>query len=120
MQKITSPSASTPYVRLFALIFSIGVTLGSGLGYGLSQALDTVCQQQQQTQLESRHLGQAEYVRLALGMSLSEVESILDRGTEISRSATTAIFIWKNSDGSQIKATFENGKLKSKEQNNLK
>lgn len=118
MQKIAP--ASTPYVRLLSLIFSIGVTLGSGLGYGLSQALDTVCQQQPHTQLQSRHFGQAEYVRLAPGMSPSEVESILDRGTEISRSATIATFVWQNPDGSQIKATFESGKLKSKEQSNLK
>ena len=61
----------------------------------------------------------AEYERLKPNMPLSQVESILGRGTEISSSTTTSIYLWKNRDHSQIKITFEEGKLTHKEQLSL-
>lgn len=62
----------------------------------------------------------AEYQRLQPYMTLNKVESILGRGTEISSSINRNTYIWKNPDKSQIKATFEEGKLIEKEQFDLK
>jgi hypothetical protein len=59
------------------------------------------------------------YSRLAIGLTQSQAELILQPGIEESRSATTSVIKWQNSDGSYIKATFEGNKLKVKEQKGL-
>ncbi|MBW4565788.1 MAG: hypothetical protein KME32_32830 [Mojavia pulchra JT2-VF2] len=94
--------------------------LGSGLAYGFVQTAFNSQQHEQSAQPELGRFGRAEYEQLKPGMSLTEVRSILYRGVEVSRSATTATFVWSNSDGSKITATFVNDKLKSKEQSGLK
>lgn len=111
---------SKSYGHLLAVIFSIGIALGSGFGYGFNQAISNIKQQELTNKNEFYHFSRAEYERLKITMSLSEVEAILGRGTEVSRSTTMATFIWHNFDGSKITGTFENGKLKSKEQSGLK
>ncbi|MTJ48928.1 hypothetical protein FJR05_14115 [Dolichospermum sp. UHCC 0259] len=102
---------------LLALLFSLGVALGSGVKHGFYQPAFDSKEQNQSAQAE---FGRAEYEQLKPGMSLTEVRSILYRGIEVSRSVTTAIFVWENPDGSKITATFESDRLKSKEQSGLK
>ena len=61
----------------------------------------------------------AEYQRLQIGMSLTEVETILGRGIEIQQTKNRETFIWKNSNGSSITATIEEGKLIDKKQSEI-
>lgn len=108
--------------RLLATIFCIGVTLGSGLGYGFKQATDLMPFKftSAVTQRENQNFGLAEYIRLEPSMTLTQVESILDRGVEIERSETTTTYIWRNASDSSITVVFKNGKLARKTQVNLK
>lgn len=105
---------------LMKIALSLGIMLGSGLGYGFLQTAFNSQQHEQSTQTELGRFGRAEYEQLKPGMSLTEVRSILYRGVEVSRSATTATFVWENHDGSKIAATFEHDLLKRKEQFGLK
>jgi hypothetical protein len=121
MFSLTNYKLFNPTIRRLAIIFfSLGVALGSGIKYSFHQAASNSKEQKQSTQAELGRFGRAEYEQLKPGMSLTEVRSILYRGIEISSSETTAKFIWQNPDGSEIKATFENDRLKSKEQSGLK
>lgn len=108
-----------PPVRLLGVIFWIGVALSYSLKYGFRQAVDSK-QHEQSAQTELYRFSRVEYEQLKTGMSLTEVRSILYRGIEVSRSGTIATFIWQNPDGSEITATFEHDKLKSKAQSGLK
>ncbi|TBR59301.1 hypothetical protein B4U84_19555 [Westiellopsis prolifica IICB1] len=94
--------------------------LGSGLAYGFVQTAFNSKQHGQFAQTESHRFGRAEYEQLKIGMSLTEVRSILNRGIEVRQSTTTATFVWENPDGSKITLTFEGNRLKSKEQSGLK
>jgi len=61
-----------------------------------------------------------QYERLKLGMSLVEVQAILNAGIETQRSMANRVFMWKNHDGCYILATFTDGKLTDKKtQKNL-
>lgn len=72
-------------------------------------------------QAQLRSFSRIDYEQLRIGMSLTDVRAaILNSGVEVSRSSTVATFVWENPDGSKIIATFENDKLKSKEQTGLK
>ncbi|MCC5668177.1 hypothetical protein LC653_31030 [Nostoc sp. CHAB 5784] len=88
------------------------------LPYGFQAAFHSQ-QLEPSAQVQLRPFGRAEYEQLRIGMSLTDVRSILNRGVEVSRSATMASFVWENPDGSKITATFENDKLKSKKQSGL-
>ncbi len=101
-------------IRLLAVFSSIGMALGYGFAQGLNQASPNKCSHNVQTQPPP--FSQVEYERLKLSMPLAEVEAILGRGGEVSRSTTRAIFRWKSSCNYSITATFENNKLTSKEQ----
>lgn len=105
---------------LMKIALSLGVMLGSGFVYGLVQTAFYSKQHEQSAQVELSRFSRAEYEQLKPGMSLTEVRSILYRGIEVSRSATTATFVWENPDGSKITATFESDRLKSKQQSGLK
>ncbi|MBN3871641.1 MAG: hypothetical protein HWQ23_15570 [Nostoc sp. JL33] len=89
------------------------------LPYGFQTAFHSQ-QLEQSAQVQLRPFGRAEYEQLRIGMSLTDVRSILNPGVEVSSSATMATFLWKNPDGSEITATFEHDKLKSKAQSGLK
>lgn len=118
MPNLPGHNAATSFVysnRVLAAFFSIGVALGSGMGYGFSQATSKAA-----SHIEAQAIGLAEYQRVQPGMSLSEVEAILGRGTEVSRTQTTVVFVWRNFDRSSMTATFENSDLKSKAQYDLK
>ncbi len=117
----TNPTQSNnTLVRSLKNILAVGIILGSGLAYGFFQTAFNFKQLGQTTQTEPQRFGRAEYEQLQPGMSLTEVRSILYRGIEVSRSATTATFVWENPDGSKITVTFENDRLKSKEQSGLR
>uniref|UniRef100_A0A8J6ZTG1 Uncharacterized protein n=1 Tax=Desmonostoc muscorum LEGE 12446 TaxID=1828758 RepID=A0A8J6ZTG1_DESMC len=73
-------------------------------------------QLEQSAQVQLRPFDRAEYEQLKIGMSLTDVRSILNRGVEVRRSETMATFVWENPDGSKITAIFQSDKLKSKEQ----
>ncbi|MDZ8259876.1 hypothetical protein [Nostoc sp. ChiQUE01b] len=95
------------------------VVILSYLSYGFQAAFHPQ-QLEPSAQVQLRLFGRAEYEQLRVGMSLTDVRSILSRGVEVSRSATMATFVWENPDGSKITVTFESDKLKSKEQSGLK
>lgn len=99
------------------IVIPAGVILGF-LAYGFQTAFHPQ-QLEQSAQVQLRLFGRAEYEQLRIGMSLTDVRSILNRGIEVSRSTTTATFVWENPDGSKITVTFENDRLKSKEQSGL-
>jgi hypothetical protein len=111
---------NTLFRSMMNIALSLGVMLGSGFVYGFVQTAFYSKQHEQSPQTEPRRFGRAEYEQLRTGMSLTDVRSILSRGIEVKRSETTATFVWENPDGSQITATFEHDKLKSKEQSGLK
>ena len=118
------PQKPQPNAALLAKVFCIGITLGSGLGYGFKQATDLMppCKSTSTllTLSEKQNLGLVEYIKLEPGMTLAQVESILDRGVEIQRSETTMTYIWTNANGSNITVLFKNKKLENKNQFNLK
>jgi hypothetical protein len=63
----------------------------------------------------------SEFTRVSTGMSYVEVEKIIGfLGTEQSRSElagiTTVMYSWKNDDGSNMNAMFQDGKLVTKAQ----
>ncbi len=111
---------NTPVRSLMKIALLLGVMLGSGFVHGLVHPASYSKQDEQSAQAELSRFGRAEYEQLKPGMSLTEVRSILYRGIEVSRSATTATFVWENPDGSKITATFEHDLLKSKQQSGLK
>ena len=126
----TNPTQSNNILaRLLAkvdikLIIRPGIAVGVGLtilGYLPNlQAAFHPQQLEQSAQVQLRPFGRAEYEQLRIGMSLTDVRSILGRGSEVSSSATIASFTWKNPDASEITVIFERGKLKSKAQSGLK
>lgn len=76
---------------------------------------------EQSTQTQLRSFNRTQYEQLRIGMSLTDVRATISNpGVEVSRSSTVATFVWENPDDSKITATFENDKLKSKEQSRLK
>ncbi|MEH2451908.1 hypothetical protein [Nostoc sp.] len=78
-------------------------------------------QPERSPQVEPRPFGRAEYEQLKIRSSLTDVRSILGRGTELEGDATMATFVWENIDGSKITATFdEHDRLRSKKQSRLK
>ncbi|OYD86633.1 hypothetical protein CDG77_33980 [Nostoc sp. 'Peltigera membranacea cyanobiont' 213] len=77
-------------------------------------------QLEQSAQVQLRPFGRAEYEQLKIGMSLTDVRSILYQGTEVNSSATIATFVWENPDSSKITIIFEHDKLKDKSQSGLK
>lgn len=119
-QKKPTPPNNSLLRLLMKITLSLGIMLGSGLASGFIQTAFAPKQYEQSAQAELGRFGRAEYEQLKPGMPLTEVRSILYRGIEVSRSATTATFVWENRDGSKITATFVNDRLKSKEQSGLK
>ncbi|MBH8565906.1 hypothetical protein I8748_27695 [Nostoc sp. CENA67] len=111
---------------LSRLLGFILITISCGFGYGLIRGIFDVNQQQLFTKTKvqdviyTESVSRTEYERLRLGMSLGEVEAILGRGVETEQSATNTNFIWRNQDGSEITANFQNGKLTRKTQSKLK
>lgn len=110
-----------PYLSKLPPIYTALVTIAL-IFFSFQQPKASTCETNKtstQSQLQQQYNGRADYERLRLGMTQVEVESILGRGIEIERSHFLTTFIWKNLDGSSIRAIFENGKLRSKNQENL-
>lgn len=101
----------------FRLLAVIAIGLGIGIGNGLINANSK--NNSTSTIVQTRHFTRAEYERLKLGMSIAEVESILDRGTETEQYMGRKTFIWKNPDDSTITVIFEDSKLIRKQQTGL-
>ncbi|MHC5718351.1 MAG: hypothetical protein ACYTX0_41290 [Nostoc sp.] len=120
----TNPAQSNNTLAGLSVKISLNIVIPAVLMLGLLrygfQAAFHPQQLEQSAQVELRRFGRAEYEQLKIGMSLTDVRSILGRGSEVSSSATMATFLWKNPDGSEITATFEHDKLKSKAQSGLK
>ena len=100
------------------IIIPAGVML-SFLVYSFQAAFHPQ-QLEQSAQVQLRPFGRAEYEQLKIGMSLTDVRSILYQGTEVNSSATIATFVWENPDSSKITIIFEHDKLKDKSQSGLK
>ncbi len=116
MTIVPNSQLPNPQSRLLAIVFTLGVTLGSGFGYGFTQAMSNTEQQNPSQKRLYNDASPIKYERLKVGMSLTDAQAILGSGgTEVDRTATTAIVIWE-SKGYKITATFENDKLKSKKQ----
>jgi hypothetical protein len=69
--------------------------------------------------IATKQFGLNEYTMLQPGMTLTEVRSILGKGTELKSTANSATYEWKNADGSRIHCSFKQGKLELKEQSKL-
>jgi hypothetical protein len=69
--------------------------------------------------ITNKPFGLNEYTMLKPGMTLTEVRSILGKGTELKSTASSATYEWKNADGSSIHCSFKQGKLELKEQSKL-
>lgn len=112
---MTNTNSNQPNVKI---VITIPVTIVIQVAVILEHNFKTAFhpkQLEQSAQTELYHFSRVEYEQLKTGMSLTEVRSILYRGIEVSPSATTATFLWKNPDGSKITVTFENDRLKNKE-----
>ena len=104
-----------PMLRNYLIpIFSLGVALGAGLSNGMNYAATY-----HENRLEEIALTRAEYGRVTMQMSLTQVEAILGRGTEISQAEDFIVFEWKNQNGSSMTAVFEYGYLVQKSQTDL-
>jgi hypothetical protein len=66
-----------------------------------------------------QQFGLNEYTMLKTGMSLTEVRSILGKGTELESTANSVAYKWKNDDNSSIYCYFKEGKLERKKQSRL-
>ncbi|MCC5612262.1 hypothetical protein LC612_37465 [Nostoc sp. CHAB 5834] len=123
----TNPTQSNNILARLLAKVDVKIVIPTGvivviLGYLLHglQAPFHPQQLEQSTQVQLRLFDRAEYEQLRIGMSLTDVRSILSRGAEVNSSVTTATFVWENPDGSKITVIFEHGKLKSKAQSGLK
>ncbi|WP_375494651.1 hypothetical protein [uncultured Nostoc sp.] len=122
----TNPTPSNNILARLLATVDVKIIIPTGvivaiLGYlPYIQAAFHTQQLEQSAQVQLRPFGRAEYEQLSIGMSLTDVRSILNRGVEVNRSETTAAFVWENPDGSKINVTFEYDKLKSKAQSGLK
>jgi hypothetical protein len=70
---------------------------------------------------ERANVTKAKYNSVQAGMSYDQVRELMGQpGEEISRSEiggyVSVMYIWKNSDGSNMNALFQNGKLLNKAQ----
>jgi len=123
MVKTNPTQSNNTFAQLVAKVnVKIVIPAAAILGF-LSYGFQTAFHPQQlepPPQVQLPPFGRAEYEQLRIGMSLTDVRSILYRGIEVNRSATMATFVWENPDGSKITATFESERLKSKEQSGLK
>lgn len=100
---------------ILTVIVSLGAAFGSGFGYGFSKTISSTNPHRESSHRQFQ-FRQADYERLKIGMTLTDVQALLGQGTEIKQSVKVTILEWKNSDKSKIAAVFENGKLTSKEQ----
>jgi hypothetical protein len=105
---------------LLTLVFALGVAFGYGLEVGINKAISAPEQKERHAQTDFQYVTRVDYEQLKPGMSVTDVQAILEQGIEINRSETTATFLWQNSNGSYITVTFKNGKLTSKAQSKLK
>ena len=109
--------------QLLKVISYVITAIASAFSYEYAQGTQVTCPVQEPKSsnvIIVERITRVDYERLKPGMSLAEVESILGAGIEISSSNERAIFLWKNPNSSKITATFEKGKLQSKEQSGLK
>jgi hypothetical protein len=107
MQKLLPSGRSLPII-LLAGILSGGVTIHVYVSLHPSMsAVPSVARQQ---------FGLIDYERLKTGMTLTDVQAILGKGTELESTATLATYEWKNADGSGLRCTFKQGKLNHKKQ----
>ncbi|MEH2051922.1 hypothetical protein [Nostoc sp.] len=97
----------SPSIRPLAMALSLGVALGSGFGYGFYKAVFDSKQHEQSAPTKPDCVSRVEFEQLQLGMSLTDVRSILGKGIEVKRSTTEVTFVWKNPDGSIITLTFD-------------
>jgi hypothetical protein len=98
--------------RLWVLFISTVVAVGTGLGAGIQKTISG--------SKPNDLIGLAEYYRLKSGMTLTDVQSILGRGTEIESTNANETYFWDQPDNSKITVVFEKGKLMQKRQSNLK
>jgi hypothetical protein len=99
-------------IRLWVLFVSTVVAIGTGLGSGIQKTI--------YGSKPNDFIGLAEYYRLKSGMTLTDVQSILGRGTEIESTNANETYFWDQPDNSKITVVFEKGKLMQKRQSNLK
>lgn len=101
----------TPLLRnCFVGSFSIGVALGAGIVHGISEA---------SFYDGSTTITRTGYERIALQMSLTQVEVILGKGAEVAQSESVIAFEWKNPDGSSITIFFKEDRMIQKSQTGL-
>lgn len=95
---------------VLSIVLSIGVALGTGLSYGYRLTMSTP--------QSLPMLSDGTYSRIHLGMSPTEARSILGPGTEVGRTETEVVILWRSLDGYTVTATFKESQLVEKEQSN--
>ncbi len=102
-----------------ATIYATLVTLGL-VFFGIQKPINPACETQINQSQQQQYNTRADYERLEIGDYIVKVESILGRGIEIERSQSQTTMVWQNPDCSKITAIFQDEKLQSKTQSNLK
>jgi hypothetical protein len=109
-----NPMAHVPLIPalLTTSLLSAGVTVS--INFYISPRLPVTA-----ASIVAKQFGLNDYIMLKPGMTLTEVRSILGRGTELKSTVNFAAYEWKNADGSRIHCSFKQGKLELKEQYKL-
>jgi hypothetical protein len=113
MQKLLPSGRSLP-MFLLAGIISGGATVSVHVYISLHPPMSAAPNPAKQ------QFDLTDYERLKTGMTLTDVQAILGKGTEVESTATVAVYEWKNTDGSGLDCTFKQGKLNHKKQSRLK
>jgi hypothetical protein len=112
MQKLLPSGRSLP-MFLLAGILSGGVTVSVHVYISMHPQTSAA------PSLAKQQFDLTDYEKLKTGMTLTDVQAILGKGTELESTATIAIYEWKNADGSGLNCTFKQGKLNHKKQSKL-
>ena len=118
MPSISNPPSNANQ-KIITFILSAITALGLGIGSGAVYAIQSLRSENQQYLQSQQRITLTEYEYLEIGDSLKQVELILGPGIEESRSGSQIVLVWKNPDGSYIRADFDNEKLTSKQQSEL-
>lgn len=107
------PSTPRPLILVLPIMVTISISTGSLVSLVLIDRLKNetdsrICNPvATNTDAKSRTFGMTEFIRLARGMNLFQVETILGRGTLLEMTDQTETYIWRNCDGSSISVKFQ-------------
>jgi uncharacterized protein DUF3862 len=120
---LAQPQVAAPPNHSLRLLIILLAALAIGAGLYLSIRPETQGSSNEQSEVQI--VTKAKYDSVQAGMSYDQVRAIMgDPGEEISQSDiagyTSVMYAWKNSNGSNMNALFQNGKLINKAQFGLR